>query len=130
MNVNHGLRLIDPKIAPALDPGFSPAVLANRAFRSSVGQGGAPVQMALERADGSVSRFNTTVASAETPEALGNFTYLERLLKFLLWARGGCKIHFAGPAELGTLLRRHYQDSAIGRFDAGIMGEKIYEKTF
>src|SRR6185436_20447124 len=58
------------------------------------------------------------------------FRYIERLLKFLLWSRGGHKIYFAGPAGLGQQLRQHYQTSPTGKFDASIMGEKIYQNPF
>src|SRR5438093_1403904 len=126
----HGVPLVPPGVPPPLDPGFRPAVLANRAFRGSIKQGGIPVQVALERADGSVSRFDLGMAPAGTPQAEGNFAYLERLLKFLLWSRGGCKLYFAGPAELAGRLELHYRNSETGRFDACIMGEKIYEKPF
>ena len=130
MNPIDSLPLVSPRTAPPLDPGFRPAVLANRAFRASVQGRAVPVQVALERADGSVSRFQTSVALPGIQQAGGNFKYLERLLKFWLWSRGGCKLHFAGPADLGAQLRQHYQDSATGRFDAAIMGGKIYEKPF
>jgi predicted NBD/HSP70 family sugar kinase len=62
--------------------------------------------------------------------AAGNFIYLERLLKFLLWSRGGCQIYFAGPPDLGARLQRHYREAVTGKFDAWIMGAKIYEKPF
>ncbi len=130
VNANNGLTLIRPAIAPALDPNFRPAVLANRAFRAAARARPVPVQIALERADGSISRFDTQVAAADQPAAAGNFVYLERLLKFYLWSRGGWRIHFAGPLELARQLQRHYRESATGKFDAWIMGEKIYEGPF
>src|SRR5260221_317932 len=130
MNANLGLPLVRPKIVPALDPAFRPAVLVNRAFRASIQRQALPVQVALERADGSVSRFETVVAAPATPHEKGSFAYGERLLKFLLWSRGGHRIHFAGPAQLGTQLQQHYRNSATGRFDARIMGEQIYERPF
>src|SRR5256714_4804828 len=130
MNANRGLPLLSPKIIPPLHADFCPAVFANRAFRASVQPRSVAVQVALERADGAVSRFQTIVAARGTLEAEANFFYLERLLKFLLWSRGGCKLHFAGPRELGEQLLRHYQESATGRFDASVMGGKIYEKAF
>lgn len=130
MNNQPGLKLIEPSIVPPLDPGFRPAVLANRAFRAAVKSsgGGVPVHLALERSPGSVSRFSTAVFAEDHAEASQNFRFLERLLKFLLWSRGGAKIYFAGPRGLGEQLQRHYQEAATGRFDATIMGEKIYER--
>ena len=130
MNVKHGLPLIRPAICPALDSEFRPAILSNRAFRAVAGERPVPVHFGLERSDGSVSRFATQVCAPESPLAGGNFLYLERLLKFLLWSKGGHKIYFDGPADLGTLLQRHYQDSSTGKFDAWIMGERIYERPF
>ncbi|PYJ03154.1 MAG: transcriptional regulator, partial [Verrucomicrobia bacterium] len=117
-------------MVPPLDPDFRPAVLANRAFRQASGQKTVPVRIALERMYGCVSRFDTAVADQDSPVAPGNFFYLERLLKFLLWSRGGWKIYFSGPAELGRRLQAHYTDTKRGRFDARMMGRRIYEKAF
>jgi len=115
-----------------LDGQFRPAVLANRAFGQAVKASGKalPVQLALERADGSISRYQTTVLPEGHPEEASSFTFVERLLKFLLWSRGGYKIHFAGPAQLFQKLQAHYRETPTGRFDAAIMGEKIYERPF
>jgi predicted NBD/HSP70 family sugar kinase len=52
------------------------------------------------------------------------------LVKFLLWSRGGWKVWFSGPDELGRRLQAHYRETATGKFDAGIMGGKIYERPF
>jgi predicted NBD/HSP70 family sugar kinase len=132
MDDNAGLRLIVPRITPPADPAFRPAVLANRAFKADVEHTGkpAPVRLALERSDGAVSRFDTAVLPADHASAAGNFLYLERLLKFLLWSRGGWRVHYAGPPELGHRLQRHYCESPTGQFDARLMGDKIYEKPF
>ena len=126
----HGLSLVAPKVVPVLDPGFRPAVLANRAFREAAAARLVPVRLALERTDGGVSRFETMVADTSLPAAAGNFHYLERLVKFLLWSRGGWKVWFSGPPELGAQLAAHYRDTDTGRFDAKLMGEKIYERPF
>src|SRR5215813_2219501 len=86
---NNGLPLIAPRITPVLDPFFRPAVLANHAFQSAAraSHGSVPVRLALEQADGSVSRFDTVVLAGPHPECVGNFTFLARLVKFLLWSR-------------------------------------------
>src|SRR5687768_12627329 len=112
---NSGLPLIRPRIVPTLDRHFRPAILANRAFAAHAT---VPVEVALERGSGSVSRFSTRVVSAGHPEARGNFRRVERWLKFLLWSRGACKVHFAGPADVAEQLQRHFRDSGTGRFDA------------
>jgi predicted NBD/HSP70 family sugar kinase len=129
---NQGLSLPAPKVTPVLDEAFRPAVLANRAFRALSAASGAPVavEVALEQADGSVFRFATPILPAGHPQAEGNLLYLERWLKFLLWSRGGYRLHFSGPAPLATALQNHYRESVTGRFDAQIMGERVYERPF
>jgi predicted NBD/HSP70 family sugar kinase len=129
MNQNNGLPLVAPKVAAALDPNFRPAVLANRAFAMEIGAG-VPIAFAIEQADGSIFHHRTKIAAATHKLAGGNFTYVERLAKFLLWSRGGFRIHFEGPDELAERLANYYQTTATGKFDAQIMGERIYEKPF
>ncbi|HKX60657.1 MAG TPA: ROK family protein [Verrucomicrobiae bacterium] len=118
-----------PAIAPALDSGFRPAVLARREFQKAAQQFPSPVLLALERNEGSITRFDTVVADGQSPATASNFFQLERLVKFLLWSRGGWKLWFSGPAELGEQLTRHYQSTPSGRFDADLMG-RIYEHPF
>src|SRR5215475_10770005 len=99
---NNGLALVAPRITPALDPSFCPAVLAKRAFRSLVSDSGnpVPVGLALEQTDGNVSHFKTEILPESHSQAAGNFIYLERILRLLIWSRGGFRIHFQGPAAL------------------------------
>ena len=132
MNDNNGLPLIAPRILPKLDPNFRPPVLTNGEFRKQLRANGRciSVYIALERDKGSISRFRTEVFPLDHPRAKGNFTYLERWLKFILWSRGGGKIYFSGPIDLARQLKSHYLTSSTGRFDAQIMGERIYEVPF
>jgi predicted NBD/HSP70 family sugar kinase len=124
------INLPGPQIVPPLDPGFRPAILANRAFRAAIQHESLPVTLALERNNGTVSRFETVIAQPGSTQASGNFFYLERLLKFLLWSRGGWKVWFGGPSSLGNALGEHFRNTAAGRFDAALMGDKIYERPF
>ena len=133
MGTNHdtrdGLKLVLPRVVPVLDPDFRPAVLANCAFREAARRQPVPVRIAVERADG-VSVFDTLVAGASLSEAAGNFAYIERLVKFLLWSRGGWKVWFSGPDDIGRRLQQHFAESPTGRFDADLMGRRIYERPF
>src|SRR5258708_20315965 len=118
MNSNNGLALIPPRITPVLDPAFRPAVLANRAFRRQALAlpNPVPARIALEQTQGNVSHFHTFVFPDNHPAAAGNFTYLERIIKFLLWSRGGFRIHFDGPAELAVKFATHYHQTPPGSF--------------
>jgi predicted NBD/HSP70 family sugar kinase len=129
MNENQGLALAAPRVTPVLDPGFRPAVLANRAYRQRVRASGSPVpvRLALEQSDGSVSQFATEVLPGTHPHAPSNGVYLERLAKFLFWSRGGFRLHFDGPPDLAAKLAAHYRESAAGKFDSNLVGERIFD---
>ncbi len=129
MNDNHGLQLIAPRVEPALDPEFRPAVLASRAFRKQVNSlsDAVPVGIGLEQSDGLVSHYLTKVFPENHTQAAGNFTYIERISKYLLWSRGGCRIHITGPAALAAKLTAHYRDTPTGKFDSNIVGERMFD---
>jgi predicted NBD/HSP70 family sugar kinase len=126
---NNGLALIAPQITPVLDPDFRPAILANRAFRSLVRSSGnpVPVGVALEQTDGNVSHFRTEILPESHPQAVGNFIYIERILRLLIWSRGGFRIHFQGPPALATKLAAYYRDTATGEFDSTIVAERMFD---
>jgi len=130
VNDNNGLSLVAPRVVPVLDPGFRPAVLANRAYRKQVRQSekSLPVRIALEQTDGSVHHFHTEIFSGDAPLAAGNYTYIERILKFLLWSRGGWRIHFDGPAPIAAKLAAHYRDEPTGKFDSDMVGSKMFDR--
>jgi predicted NBD/HSP70 family sugar kinase len=121
-----------PKISPVLDPGFQPAVLANRAFLSACDESGSAsdIGIALEQADGSIYRTITQALPDHDDNLAANAVHVERLVKFLLWSRGARRIHIAGPQSLVDRLQAHYRDTPAGRFDADIMGDKIYGQPF
>ncbi len=127
-----GLPLLTPEIAPVLDADFRPAVLANRNFREQVraSKNSTTARIALEQADESVFHFTTEIFSEEDSRAAGNFIYVERILKFLLWGWGGFRVYFDGPKVIGDKLQNHFRETTTGKFDAEIMGERIYERPF
>ena len=129
MNINNGLPLIAPRVTPVLDPAFRPAVLASRAFRDLVRASGHPVQvrLALEQTDGSVSHFETQILPAQHQHAGGNFIYLERTVKFLLWSRGGFRLHADAPSDLVQKLADYYRQSPTGKFDSNVVGERMFD---
>ena len=114
---------------PVLDPAFRPAVPAVQAFRDLVDatSGVVPVRIALEQADGSVFHFEARVLPESHPRAAANVPFLERLVKFLLWSRGGWRIYVDGPESLATRLAAHYRETATGRFDAHLVGERMFD---
>lgn len=108
-----------------LDPQFRPAVLENRRYLRHV-RNPVPVVFGLERENGTISHYETVVGGESDASA---FHYLERVLKFLLWARGGWRLYFGGPRKLGEQLQRCYAADGARAFDAELMG-RVYEKPF
>ncbi len=125
-------NLISPPTPPPLDPNFRPAVLANRAFSQAVKASGAgvPLVIGLERGNNKLSRFETQVFPEGHPQAEANLPYVERLIKFLLWQRGGWKIHLGGPESIGQHIKRVYAPDGERQFDYHFMGQKVYEQPF
>ncbi len=122
------LLTVMPRVIPPLDPGFSPAALANRMFRKSASDSvGIPLALALERPDGSVSRYETWGFPPEHPRATDNLAYIERIFKFLLWQRGGWKVYVGGPTDIGRYIASYYSPGGKREFDYQFV-EKIYGK--
>jgi predicted NBD/HSP70 family sugar kinase len=128
MDSGRGLDLVIPRIVPVLDSRFRPAVLANREFRRQVRASSNPasVQLALEQADGSVFHFKTEILPETSPSSGGDHVYLERLVKFLLWSRGGFRIYLAGPKSQAERLQKHFRETPAGKFDSLLIGERVY----
>ncbi len=125
------MRLVPPQTPAPLDPDFRPAVLANRAFLQAVEDSGrgVPVKFALERGDGSVTVYETQAFAPDAPEAGANLQYAERLVKFLLWQRGGWKVTVGGHEQIANHLQQVYSKGGERDFDWDFMGG-VYENTF
>ncbi|QYM78881.1 ROK family protein [Horticoccus luteus] len=123
---------VTPQFRPVLDPEFLPAVLWNRAYTEIVRADGAarPLALALIRPAGGASVFHTRILSAGHPAAPLTLRYAERLLKFLLWQRGGCRVLLAGADELVPALNRLYSPDGERAFDHAFMGGKVYGRPF
>jgi predicted NBD/HSP70 family sugar kinase len=111
------------------DPGYRPIYRGWLAYLDRVrASGETPVRLAVEREDGLISVFETVAPARDTdPEA--TFRMIERVVKFLLWSRGGWRVHVQGPAAIGKRLKADYAESGPRAFDARVMGG-VYERTF
>ena len=124
-------KLVTPLVIPPLDPDFAPAVLANREFRELCKSSGESEKLviAIERNNGEFSRYETVCFSKNSEFVKLNLPYAERLIKFLLWQRGGWKITVGGPAEIGTYIKKLYTPDGARAFDVDFMSS-VYEKDF
>lgn len=116
------------RISAPLDPGFQPAVMFNRNYvaAAKAAASAVPLVIGLERENGFLSRYETVVKPGGDAETL---RYVERIVKFLLWARGGWKIHFGGPPAVGEYIRKCHSQTGARAFDVDLMS-RVYERPF
>ena len=117
----------NPKYVPVLDPGFVPAVLWNRAYRDRVAQeDGRDLLLALTRPDGTVFRQSARVLIDSGANRPLNVRYVERLVKFLLWMKGGSGLLIAGADELAGELAKIFSPDGPRAFDDQTIGRKMF----
>ena len=116
---------IDLKCKPELDPDFLPAVLWNRAYQSAVEEceEAVDVSIALVRPDETCTIYKTRILPQEETQTL---RYLERILKFLLWQRGGCMVLISGCDSITEKLAAIYSPDGERAFDHEFFGQKAY----
>ena len=88
--------------------------------------GSKPLAISLERGDSTVSVYRTTVLPHTAENRSLNIRYVERLLKFLLWQRGGYKVLIAGVPEIAAEIKAIYSPGGARAFDYDFMGRKVY----
>ena len=116
---------VAPRHIPALDPNYAPLGLFNRAFLKTARK---PLGLAVERSNGQVAVCETFIHG--TPDmAEADRYYVDRLVKTLLWMRGGCRIYVSGDRELWRGLRDAYSPGGSRAFDRNFMS-KVFERTF
>lgn len=123
---------LQPRIQPPLDPDFVPAELWLRAYAERVAADGGrhPLTIQLGRPDGTQSVCRTAVLPHEGAAASLNRYHLDRMIKFLLWQRGGSTIRIAGAPQLVEETAERYSMTGPRAFDAKFMGERIFSAPF
>ena len=118
----------NPLVTAPLDPNFQPLSLFNREYLAAARASGAaaPLVIGLEREAGLLSRYETVVQPDADADTL---RYVERIVKFLLWARGGWRIYVGGPAAIGEFIRQTYSLTGARKFDVELM-MRVYEQPF
>lgn len=124
------LQLIPPRVQPPLDENFRPAVLANRNFLCEAESADERLVLGLERNANEFSRFETKVLPEGHPNFDANYQYVERIVKFLLWQRGGHTLYVGGSHKIADYLKKMYSKNGARSFDYEFMGGQVYEKDF
>jgi predicted NBD/HSP70 family sugar kinase len=124
-------REATPKLAPVLDPEFRPAALWVRAFLAKA-RAASPVDVgiAMGRPDGTVFRLDTQILPWSDATAAVNRRHVERLVKYLLWQKGGSRVWISGCPQLAAELARDYAPGGARAFDADLMGNRVFGEEF
>ena len=116
---------IDVKHVPKLDPEFMPILKYNRSFLATAKK---PVGIAVERANGQMATCHTFVHG--TPEmAEADHDYVNRLVKTILWMKGGYKIYVSGDEGTYEYLKQAYSAGGEQDFDYDYMSN-VFEHPF
>ena len=110
---------------PELDPGFIPL---GKFFDAFLKDARRPLSLAVERAGGEVAVYNTFIHG--TPDmAEADRYYVDRLVKMLLWMKGGFKVYVSGSEAMYESVRDAYRPGGTREFDEDFMSN-VYERPF
>lgn len=120
-----------PKTHLRLDPDYVPMILGQAAFLEAVQQSRDPqlVKIALERESRQIATYETHVFHDNQDEAAANLFYIERLIKTLLWQRGGFRLYISGPESITKAIKSAYAKGGLRDFDRQLMS-RVYEQPF
>lgn len=116
---------VELKYVPSLDPDFMPLLRFNRAFLADAKKA---VSIAVEREKGQVAAYHTFIHG--TPDQYeADCYYMDRLVKTILWMKGGFKVYVAGDENIYNYLKETFSLTGKRAFDADFMAS-VYEKPF
>ena len=116
---------VELKNTPVLDPDFMPLMRFNRAFLAGAKK---PVGIAVERAGGQMASCRTFIHG--TPEmAEADHYYIERIVKTILWMKGGFKVYVSGDEGVCKYLQSVYCAGGQQEFDWDYMAN-VFEHPF
>lgn len=122
-------KICEPKFIPPVEGEFIPASIWIRKYLEiAKNSKRAPVKIGILRTDGSLSVYKTEIVDTSEFEEI-NLFFVERIVKFLLWQRGGYKILLAGSKKTGESLKKIYSSKGERSFDINLMS-KVYERNF
>lgn len=133
MNEANSIRSGGPlrsAFTPALDPRFQPLgrFLTDYEKKCAQSADARPIEIVLEGMPGVFSRWRGTLATGSVADA-DSMTYLQHVVKFLLWARGGATLYLAAPEYAQRHVAALFESNGALAFDAGLMA-RAFERPF
>ena len=116
---------VELKNVPVLDPDFIPLMRFNRAFLEGAKK---PLGIAVERADGQMASCHTFIHGTPEMKAADCY-YIERIVKTILWMKGGFKVYVSGDEGVWEYLKSVYCAGGQQEFDWDYMAS-VFEHPF
>ena len=113
-----------------LEPEFMPMVKVINDYKAAVAKTDAQkVIIAVERNNGLMATYNLDTFKDGTGHDEENYRIAERIIKTLLWAKGGYKVYVAGSKLIYDRIAADYRIGGSREFDFKFMA-RVYEKPF
>ena len=118
------------KVKAVLDPQFQPMSVVLRDYNAAVAAAeNQPLVIGIVRNKGYVSAFKTIIYKDGTGHDEENIRFIERIVKTMLWVKGGYKVIIAGSKVVADAIAAQYTKGGAREFDADFMA-RVYEKPF
>ena len=113
-----------------LEPEFMPMVKVIGDFKEAVKKAESQeVVICVERNNSLMATYKLDVFKEGTGHDVENYEIVERIIKTLLWAKGGFKVYVAGSKDLYERIAADYKIGGAREFDFNFMA-RVYEKPF
>ncbi len=116
---------IDVTNKPVLDETFIPLSKFNKAYLKTAKK---PICVAIERNDG-LAAISDTFINGRDEMFEADCYYIGRVVKLLLWTKGGFRISICGDEKIAEYIKKAYKKDGIRAFDLEFMSQ-VYESEF
>ncbi|MBQ3593517.1 MAG: ROK family protein [Clostridia bacterium] len=113
-----------------LEPEFMPMVKVVNDFKAAVAKAESQeIRICVERNGGLTAVYKLDIFKENTGHDEENYEIAERLIKTLLWVKGGYKVYIAGSKYIYERIADDYRVGGAREFDLGFMS-RVYERAF
>lgn len=116
----HGIKVDIARKAP-LEETYIPIKKWNEAYLK---EARIPLKVAVERNSGHISIFDTSIRGTEDSRE-ADILYVSKLVKMMLWSRGGYKVYICGAEDVAHAVAEEYSAQGKRAFDYDFM-RKVY----
>ena len=113
-----------------LEPEFMPMIKVINNFNAAVAKSESQkIVVCIERTNSLMATYSMDVFKEGTGHDEGNYGIIERIIKTLLWAKGGFRVYVAGSKYIYNRIAADYQIGGAREFDFNFMS-RVYERPF